>query len=51
MEQIGEENGNTAIAGILQNSMEIIPNFSPVYHIIFESYIGYNVRNESYEKI
>lgn len=48
MEQIRAENGNTAIAEILQNSMEIIPNFSPIYRITFESYIGYNVRNESY---
>ena len=28
--------------------MEIIPNSSSIYRIIFENYIGYNVRNESY---
>lgn len=48
VEQIREEDGNIAIAEILQNSVEIIPNFSPIYRITFESYIGYNVRNESY---
>lgn len=48
MKQIREEDGNIAIAEILQNSVEIIPSFSPIYRIIFESYIGYNVRNESY---
>lgn len=47
-EQILKENGNHAIAEILQNSMEIVPNCLPIYRITFESYVGYNVRNESY---
>ena len=46
IEQLSKENNK--MAEILKNSMKIIPDSSPTYRITFESYVGYNVRNESY---
>lgn len=39
---------NTAVASLLENCTELVPDYDKIYEICFERYVMYQIKNESF---